>query len=76
MPEPGAQAVILFPSTGHALKAEKALQNAAIRCKLVPVPRHLSSDCGVCLRLAQQDLEPALQQLTAAGAEIEAHHLL
>ncbi|HOF06245.1 MAG TPA: DUF3343 domain-containing protein [Syntrophales bacterium] len=44
--------VFLFPSVSHALKAEKILRTAGIDHKLIPVPRHISSDCGVCLRLA------------------------
>lgn len=42
--------VILFVSVSHALKAEKILKGEGIPFKLIPVPRHLSSDCGVCLR--------------------------
>lgn len=41
---------VLVESVGHALQAEKLLKQAAIPCKPVPVPRHLSSDCGICLR--------------------------
>lgn len=42
--------VVLFESVSHALRAEKLVKAAHIACKLIPVPRHLSSDCGVCLR--------------------------
>jgi hypothetical protein len=45
-------AVFLFPSVSHALKAEKILKEQGIVHKLIPVPRHISSDCGVCLRVA------------------------
>ncbi|MBP8981262.1 MAG: DUF3343 domain-containing protein, partial [Syntrophobacterales bacterium] len=43
--------VFLFPSVSHALTAEKLLKAAGITHKLIPVPRHISSDCGVCLRI-------------------------
>jgi hypothetical protein len=46
-----SHAVILFESVSHALRAEKIVKAAGIRCKLIPVPRQLSSDCGVCLRI-------------------------
>jgi hypothetical protein len=42
-------AVVLFSSTAHALLAEKIAKKQGLVCKLVPVPRHLSSDCGICL---------------------------
>jgi len=55
--------VFLFPSVNYALKAEKILKAAGIVHKLIPVPRHISSDCGVCLRTTedkQQDIEKEL----------------
>ncbi len=56
MTTPTPQAVALFHSVSHALRAEKIAKAAGIACRLIPVPRHLSSDCGVCLRfpLAEQ----------------------
>ncbi len=42
--------VILVYSTSHAIKVEKKLKERDIDCKLVPVPRSLSSDCGICVR--------------------------
>jgi len=49
-------AVILVDSTSHALRIEKLLGNQGLTCKLIPVPRHLSSDCGVCVRIQKQDV--------------------
>lgn len=48
-------AVILVDSTSHALRIEKHLATHGLACKLIPVPRHLSSDCGVCVRILKQD---------------------
>ncbi len=50
-------AVILVDSTSHAMRIEKILTMHGLTCKLVPVPRHLSSDCGVCVRVLKQDIE-------------------
>ena len=55
--------VVVF-STSHAIKIEKLLAGMGIRCKLVPVPRHISSDCGVCVRISQ-DNQPAVQKAIA-----------
>jgi hypothetical protein len=46
--------VFLFPSVSYALKAEKILKAAGVAHKLIPVPRHISSDCGVCLRITEE----------------------
>ena len=67
-------AVILVYSTSHALRAEKVLADACASCKLIPVPRHLSSDCGVCVRIRRTDRERALRVLSAAGVEMEGMH--
>jgi hypothetical protein len=67
-------AVILVYSTSYALRAEKVLLEAGISCKLIPVPRHLSSDCGVCVRIERADQEAVLQALEAARVEIEEIH--
>ncbi len=50
-------AVILVDSTSHALRIEKLLGSQGLACKLIPVPRHLSSDCGVCVRILKQDVQ-------------------
>jgi hypothetical protein len=67
----GPWAVALFVSVNHALRAEKLLKTAEIPCKLIPVPRHLSSDCGVCLRFApslRSQVETALAGRVDIGA--------
>lgn len=50
-------ALILADSTSHALRIEKILIRQGLTCRLIPVPRHLSSDCGVCVRILRQDRE-------------------
>ncbi len=49
--------VILFYSVQGALKAEKILKKEGIPYKLIPVPRHLSSDCGIALKFEAEEEE-------------------
>jgi hypothetical protein len=42
--------IVLFETTQAAIKAEKVLNEAGIKIKLIPVPRHLSSNCGISIR--------------------------
>ena len=63
-------AVILVYSTCHALRAENILQGVDIACRLIPVPRHLSSDCGVCIRIEESHGEQAIEALEADRVEI------
>jgi len=66
--------VILMHSTSHAIRAEKLLYQAGIESKLIPAPRHLSSDCGVCLRIERADVEQARKTLEDSRMEIEGVH--
>ena len=67
-------AVIIVYSISHALRIEKLLQEIEIPCKLIPVPRHISSDCGVCVRVVQSDVDAARNGIEAASLEIEGIH--
>lgn len=49
--------VALFDSTSATLLAEKLLKKGGISFKVIPVPRHISSDCGVCIRFFSADQE-------------------
>jgi hypothetical protein len=48
--------VMLFKSVSYVLKAEKILKREGLSHKLIPVPKDISADCGICLRF-----EPAIQ---------------
>ncbi len=41
--------VFVFDSIHYVLKAEKILKKEGISCELIPVPREISSDCGMAL---------------------------
>jgi hypothetical protein len=71
----GPWEVALFLSVHHALRAERLLKNADIPCKLIPVPRQLSSDCGVCLRF-DPSLRSRVEQALKGDVEIGAIHPL
>jgi len=49
--------VILFHSTNYAIKASNVLKKNEFVHKMIPVPRHLSSDCGYCVRFSTVDDE-------------------
>jgi hypothetical protein len=63
--------VILFPSVHYALRAEKLMKEEGIPYKLIPVPRQLSSDCGVCLRIPWDRREEVLGILSQAGVKVD-----
>ena len=62
--------VVLFQSISSALRSEKLLKKEGIAYKLIPVPRHLSSDCGVCIRFLSQD-ESQVREVLTGKVEIQ-----
>ena len=46
--------VMLFAAVSHVLKAEKILKEEKLPHKLIPIPKQISSDCGICLRFELQ----------------------
>ena len=69
-------AVILVHSTSHAIQAERVLERAGLMVKLIPTPRHLSSDCGSAVRITAADRSISEQTLGEAGVPIERIALL
>ena len=49
--------VVTFYSTSVAIRAEKVARSAGCIVKLIPMPRHLSADCGTALRVQSEDLD-------------------
>jgi hypothetical protein len=62
--------VVLFQSVNGALLAEKLLKKQGIAYKLIPVPRHVSSDCGVCIRFLVQH-ESQIKKALAGKVEVQ-----
>ena len=54
--------VMLFKAVNYVLKAEKILKEKGLPHKLIPVPKHISADCGICLRF-----EPSIQNKIEAA---------
>ena len=62
---------VLFFTSNHAFRAEKLLKQEHIDCKLVPVPRQFSSECGVCLRIDRASREQVARLLASARVETD-----
>jgi hypothetical protein len=69
-------AVILVHSTSHAIQAERVLKRAGLTVKLIPTPRHLSSDCGSAVRIAAADRDRGEAALTEAGVPLDRIEIL
>ena len=63
--------VILVHTTSHAIQAEQVLKRAGLDVKLVPTPRHLSSDCGSALRILEREQTSCVDALYGAGVPFD-----
>ncbi|MGD9579010.1 MAG: DUF3343 domain-containing protein [Syntrophorhabdus sp.] len=61
--------IILFYTIHDVLRAEKILKKHNIAHELVPVPRNLSSDCGMCVKLPdnREKTLPLLSAIEISG---------
>ena len=74
MGKDGNYSVVLFHSTSGAIRGEKVARDAGIGAKLIPTPRHLSSDCGVCARIERDSREGIEEILRDGRVEVAAIH--
>lgn len=49
--------VLMFKSVTGAMQAEKILKKSAIPFKIIPLPKTISTDCGICIRFEAEQLE-------------------
>lgn len=61
--------VILYHSTQYAIWTGKLLKQSGLYYKMIPVPRHLSSDCGYCVRIKSENKGEVELILKSAGIE-------
>jgi hypothetical protein len=71
-----SQGVILFSSVHFVLQAEKMIKGKGFSIDLIPVPRQLSSDCGICMLIEWEQKEIICVLLEEGGVRIEGLHPL
>ncbi len=64
-----------FPSVSHALRFEKLLIDAGKQVKLIPVPRVISSSCGLAARFSREELPEVTSMLVEGQAEVDKIYL-
>jgi hypothetical protein len=59
--------IILFESTHWVIRAERLCQKAGISCQAIPVPRAITSDCGIALEINADD-KAGIEQILKANS--------
>jgi len=57
------EGILIFEGTYQVMKAEKILMGAGIVIRLIPVPRSLTSDCGLAIRVNDSERIRVIQTL-------------
>ena len=58
--------ILIFRGTHQVMSAEKRLKGGGVSVRLIPVPRRLTSDCGLAIRIPLAERERARAVLAAA----------
>lgn len=62
-----SESVFTFKNVREVIKAEALLRRHGFSCKVVPLPKALSSECGMCLQLPVEKYASALAILQQEG---------
>ena len=68
----GSYLVLTFPSTHQALKFERLVKDSGQECQLMPVPRQISSSCGLAAKVEHLGLKQLLAQIQRLNIEYDA----
>lgn len=68
--------VLIFRGTHQVMSAEKHLKKGGVAMRLIPVPRRLTSDCGLAIRIHLDLRDRAREVLSAAKLLPRSAHLL
>jgi len=63
--------VITFFSLHDVFKAEKILKEKSIEIKIIPVPRTISADCGICIEFDIKNRDRVQDILVSNKIEFE-----
>ena len=54
---PNSRFIIVFRSIHDVIKSEKLIKNKRFDYQVVPVPSHLSSECGMCIEVNENRVD-------------------
>jgi len=56
--------IITFSSTHHALRAEELIEEQQIQLDIIPIPREITAECGLGIKVAYEKREEVEGLLT------------
>ncbi|MFA6147429.1 MAG: DUF3343 domain-containing protein [bacterium] len=67
--------ILIFRGTHEVLTAEKRLKGGGVPMRLIPVPRRLTSDCGLAIRIPLDQRDRAREILSGSRLLPRSVHL-
>lgn len=59
--------ILVLPSIHYVIMVEKEALAQGVKVNLVPVPRQISTDCGMVVKFDEKDLDWILALMSRAG---------
>ena len=59
--------ILTFSNTNFAIQAEQCLLEKQLRVAVLPLPSQIHAGCGICLRIAPDEIRQALEALKERG---------
>lgn len=56
--------ILTFANTRSVIQAERELKGEKIPYQVIPTPRHISSECGMCLKIPREEIQKARELLS------------
>jgi hypothetical protein len=63
--------LLFFQSTHDVIVAEKTIRKAEIPRRVIPVPRSVSSQCGMALEISLENSSQVMELLSACGIQTQ-----
>lgn len=61
--------VVALNSTRTVVKAERLLKERNVSCRVIPLPRELSSECGMAIEIEPESKQKVIEILNNAHLE-------
>lgn len=66
--------LVAFNSTHSAIRAEKELIASGISVRIIPVPREITANCGLAIKLNLEDLKVVREILANNNIEVSGYY--
>lgn len=63
--------LLLFSNVHMVMKADNVCRVNGIKCRVIPVPEHMSSECGMCLSVTPDYWDKCLALLDSENIRYE-----